>query len=233
MSTYFFILAGAFVLPFLLSFDRKVAFFRNWKYLIPAILLSALPFIAWDVYFTRSGIWGFSPEHLTGMEIFSLPVEEWLFFLVIPYASVFTYDVVLAYFKRLRGRKTAGIINLLLIGISAGMIILYHDRAYTLSTFSLLALLLILHQWVFRKDWMNPFYFSFGLVLIPFLIVNGLLTGTAVEGEVVWYNDAENIGRRLCTIPLEDVFYGFDLILLNVTLYEFFRGSGRRHKSRS
>lgn len=223
MSTYFAILTGAFVLPFLLSFDRKVAFYRNWRYLFPAMVFTGAIFISWDVYFTRNGVWGFSPEHLSGFEILSLPLEEWLFFIVIPYASVFTYDVVKAYFKRIRGNRAAGIINLILLGFSVFMIIIHRDKAYTQSTFIFLGVLLILHQWVFRKEWMNQLYFSYFLVLIPFLLVNGLLTGTAIEGEVVWYNSLEITGLRINTIPVEDVFYGLVLILLNVTLYELFR----------
>jgi lycopene cyclase domain-containing protein len=231
MSTYFLILAGSFVLPLLLSFDRKVAFYKNWKYLFPAVFITAAIFIVWDVYFTRIGVWGFAPEHLSGIHLVSLPLEECLFFVVIPYASVFTYDVVKAYFLKIKGNRIAGILNLVLLGASVALTIIYRDRAYTLSTFFLVSILLILHQWILKREWMNRFYFSYALVLFPFLIVNGLLTGTAIPGEVVWYNDAENIGIRIGTIPVEDIFYGFSLILMNVTLYEYFRGTehpGRR-----
>ena len=58
---------------------------------------------------------------------------------------------------------------------------------------------------------------------MPFMIVNGMLTGTAMPGEVVWYNNSETMGIRILTIPLEDFFYGFNLMLLNVTLYEALR----------
>ena len=57
-------------------------------------------------------------------------------------------------------------------------------------------------------------------LLIPFFIVNGILTGTGLEAPIVWYNNQENLGVRLLTIPIEDAFYGFELILLNVFFYE-------------
>jgi len=49
--------------------------------------------------------------------------------------------------------------------------------------------------------------------LLPFLIVNGLLTGSATTLPVVWYNPAEFSGWRIITIPVEDLFYNFDLLV--------------------
>jgi lycopene cyclase domain-containing protein len=65
---------------------------------------------------------------------------------------------------------------------------------------------------------LNRFYISFLVILIPFIIVNGILTGSLIEGEVVWYDPAEITGLRLATIPVEDFAYGFSLILINLML---------------
>jgi lycopene cyclase domain-containing protein len=59
-------------------------------------------------------------------------------------------------------------------------------------------------------------------MLIPFFIVNGILTGSFIENEVVWYSADEIIGIRLFTIPIEDTVYAFTLILTNLALVEFF-----------
>jgi lycopene cyclase domain-containing protein len=53
-------------------------------------------------------------------------------------------------------------------------------------------------------------------MLIPFLIVNGLLTSIPV----VLYNNEENLNFRIYSIPFEDVFYGMLLIMMNVIGYE-------------
>lgn len=59
------------------------------------------------------------------------------------------------------------------------------------------------------------------LVILPFFFAsNGLLTGSLLDAPIVWYNNEHNLRLRLTTIPIEDVFYGLLLILLNLALYE-------------
>ena len=70
---------------------------------------------------------------------------------------------------------------------------------------------------------MSRFYFAYAFILIPFSIVNGILTGTFIDQEVVWYNDQENLGMRLGTIPVDDIFYNMLMLLACVTLYERFK----------
>lgn len=65
----------------------------------------------------------------------------------------------------------------------------------------------------------TAFLIAYLIILIPFLVVNGLLTAIPV----VLYNDNENLGIRLYTIPIEDVFYGMLLIMMNVAGYERFK----------
>ena len=84
MSAYFYVLLGSIVFPFLLSFDKKISFYKKWKFLFPAIFLVAIVFIAWDVYFVKNGVWGFNKAYLSGLYVFNLPIEEVLFFIIIP-----------------------------------------------------------------------------------------------------------------------------------------------------
>ena len=73
--------------------NKKIAFYKNWPFLLPSILLVALFFICWDEWFTKMGIWGFNPKYIQGIYGGHLPLEEILFFIVIPYNCLFVHEV--------------------------------------------------------------------------------------------------------------------------------------------
>jgi lycopene cyclase domain-containing protein len=77
---------------------------------------------------------------------------------------------------------------------------------------------------------LQTFFLTFLVMLIPFFIVNGILTGSFIENEVVWYNNSENLGIRLFTIPIEDTIYALSLILTNLALTEYFQSKLVRTK---
>ena len=225
---YLIIDLAAVSLPFRFSFHPKANFSKKWKYLWPAILLPGVFFLIWDEWFTRMGIWGFNPEYLTGIYLYSLPIEEILFFICIPYACVFSYEAVGHFSKNKFQRSTANKITpiLILLFIIVGTINIQHW--YTATTSLLSALFLLYIHFKLKPAYLTQFYITYLFILIPFFIVNGILTGTGIEGQVVWYNDTENLGLRLGTIPVEDIFYGMLLILMNVTLFEWLQARDRK-----
>ncbi|HQH40174.1 MAG TPA: lycopene cyclase domain-containing protein, partial [Bacteroidales bacterium] len=97
----------------------------------------------------------------------------------------------------------------------------------TSSNLIFCGLLVLFFQFVLRVSWMGRFYLAYGIILVPFVLVNGVLTGSWIDGEIVSYNNAENLGLRIMTIPAEDIFYGMSLILLNTGFFEYFRKKNR------
>ncbi|GAO29528.1 lycopene cyclase domain-containing protein [Geofilum rubicundum] len=216
MPLYTAILVFSILIPFVLSFDRKVSFYKKWKSLLPSTILVGAVYIYFDVLFVRDGVWGFNPEYHSELVIFGLPIEEWLFFMLIPYASIFIHYVLEAYFPNFRISNSAvKMLSWPIILILVAIVALNIDKAYTRFNYILLVLAII---WgLFDKTGiLNRYYLSFLVIMIPFFLVNSLLTGTMIEGEVVWYNNAENLGIRWGTIPIEDVGYAFSLMLLNL-----------------
>lgn len=231
--TYLLIDLFSVLVPFIFSFHPSLKFYKHWAALFPAIILSGGIFIAWDMYFTHRKIWGFNAHYLTGIDIGNLPIEEIFFFLCIPYSCVFTYACLNVMIKRTLAKRTQLITSSLLIALSFFMAIRFHGLSYTAYTFALLAILLFAAQFILKANWLSRFYITYLLLLIPFVIVNGLLTGTGLSNPVVWYNSAHIIGVRILTIPVEDIFYGMDLILLNIMIYTGLSANlFRRRKSR-
>jgi lycopene cyclase domain-containing protein len=217
--TYFLILAASIAGPFLLSFDKKVAFYSKWKFLFPAMLLPALFYLIWDSLFTSMGVWSFNPHYITGIKIGNLPVEEVLFFVVVPYCSLFIYECVRCYFPNLQQWPMGNILLKVLAVALFITAIIFYNRWYTAVTFLLNAIFI---TWLLYKPRLfsgfdaTSFFIAYAIILVPFLIVNGFLTAIPV----VLYNNAENLGFRIYTIPFEDIFYGMLLLMLMVAGYE-------------
>ncbi len=224
---YLFINLFTISLPFLLSFDKKVHYYKRWHFLFPSIIIVAAVFIIWDVIFTAYGIWGFNSRYLVGFDIFNLPIEEWLFFITVPYASVFIYDCIKYYFPNWKTSNTGNIIAVFLGIILAIFALLNLGKHYTYITFITLAFILFLLS-ISKADYLGRFFASYIIVLVPFLLVNGILTGSLTSEPVVWYNDNFNLDLRILTIPVEDVFYGMLLILGNVAIYEYLQKRSRQ-----
>jgi len=215
--TYLLVNFFTIIVPFLFSFHPKLNFYKTWKSFFPAVIGTAFFFLVWDAYFTGLGVWGFNKDYVVGVYLYNLPLEEILFFFCIPYACVFTYHCLDLWLKVLKSDKWISLIFILVCVIAA---IFNFQNAYTLFAFLTLSLLLLIAKYVLRVTWLMKFYFIYGILLFPFLIVNGILTGTGIENPVVWYNENEIIGWRILTIPFEDIFYGMAMVLMNLLIYK-------------
>jgi lycopene cyclase domain-containing protein len=202
--------------PLLFSFSRTFPFSRQWKTYWPAILHVALIFLVWDAWFTHLGVWGFNPRYVTGLRIANLPVEELLFFICIPYACLFTGFCWSRCGLNGPNKKTTDVITLTLVAVLLTVGCWNLSRRYTASTFISMGILLALCRYSWRITWLGKFYVLWLALLLPLLVVDGLLTGTGFRQPIVWYNAREIWGIRVITIPVEDFFYGMELLLLNV-----------------
>jgi lycopene cyclase domain-containing protein len=221
--TYLFINFFSVFVPFLFSFHPKLKFYKHFQSFFKANVLVGIFYILWDILFTQMGVWGFNPDYVTGIYFINLPLEEILFFVCIPFSCVFTYHSLLLFLKIKWQPKTEKIVVITMITLFMIVGMCFYTKAYTVFAFIGLALLLYVLKFRFKITWLPQFLMTYLVLLLPFFIVNGLLTGTGLASPIVWYNNAENMEIRLLTIPLEDVFYGFGLLFLNVFFFEIFK----------
>ena len=223
MSLYIVLNIASFIVPFVYSFEKKMRFIKWWKSVFLSIFIVAFFFLVWDVFFTKMGVWGFNPEYHVNFTILGLPLEEILFFICIPYASIFTHYAVGYFYPNLQlSKKVTNYITIILFLISAIVLIFNTDKWYTFINLLVFAGLLV-YAFITNNAILQKFYITFLVILIPFFIVNGILTGSFIHDEVVWYNDNENLGIRLFTIPIEDAFYAFSMLFANLILIEKFK----------
>lgn len=220
-SLYLWLNIGSIAVPLLYSFHPKLQLYKKFHWLLLSLMLTMGVFIPWDVIFTINGVWGFNSDYFLGFEIFSLPLEEWLFFICIPFACVFTHYALLLYFPNLKLNKVATkAISISLVLILFILALANYDKWYTLVNFSL-AIPLTWLVYKYNPQLLQHFFLTFLVMLIPFFIVNGVLTGSWIDNQVVWYNDAENLGIRMGTIPVEDSIYAYSMILMNLYYFEY------------
>lgn len=183
------------------------------------MLLPALFYCVWDNIFVNMKIWSFTSDKITGFHIFSLPIEEVLFFFIIPYCCVFIYECVCTYFPKLQSTNTTDYI-IYAIGLLALIVGITNLQLWYTATTGIFLAIGILLLFLFRKYFSSfnskAFLVSYFIIQIPFLIVNGFLTAIPV----VNYNDAENLATRIYTVPVEDTFYGMLHILMVIVSYE-------------
>ena len=218
-GTYLLINTLTILFPLLLSFDKRVRFVQYWPALFKALFLTGLVFLFWDVIFTVQGVWSFNPAYILGIYFQGLPLEEILFFLTVPFACIFVYECLNHYVKTDLLKRFSAAISIVLLLLSVVLLFLYYDRVYTLVTFALMLPLLIYVAFIKKADWLSRFYLAYLVSLIPFYLVNGLLTSMPV----VLYNNEENMAFRVGTIPFEDHFYSLALLLMNMIWFEHFK----------
>lgn len=223
--TYLLINFFTILFPLILSFDKKVGFYKKWKYIAPGLVFTGGLYLIWDSIFTFQNVWSFNDDYILGIKFFGLPLEEMLFFVTVPFACIFIYECLICYFKLNISKKLVRYISVFLLALSLILALLYADKLYSIINFLTLAIVLLYTLMKPIELDMGKFYVAYAVSLIPFYIVNGILTAIPI----VSYDNAQNMAFRIGTIPFEDHFYSMSLILLNLIFFEYFRNKdGKR-----
>ena len=165
---------GSILVPFLVSFHPRLKFYKKWPSFFIGVIITSVVFIIWDVFFLRMGIWGFNPDYYLGYTFFGLPMEEWMFFLFIPYACIFMHYSLLELFPKFSyNQKRSKQITVLLLCYFTVSLILNYNKWYPLVNYTL-AIALLLLVYTSNKNLLRTYYKTFVIMLIPFVIVNGV-----------------------------------------------------------
>ncbi|MFI7546213.1 lycopene cyclase domain-containing protein [Actinoplanes sp. NPDC049599] len=98
---YVLVLAGCLVSAIWLEPVLKVNVLRRWRRLLLTLLPVVVVFVLWDLAAIAAGHWTFDPEQTTGV-LFpgGLPLDELLFFVVVPVCAVLGFEATRAVLRR-------------------------------------------------------------------------------------------------------------------------------------
>ncbi len=216
--TFLIILSLIFIAPLIFSFTGKSGFLQKLRYAMPAIFISGFMFLLWDIRFTQVGIWSYREEYTVGLFHKGLPIEEWFFYLVIPYSALFVYEIIKTRFSTLNFNNISTAISLALIVCLGIVAYMYRIRLYTFFCFFFTTI--YLGYTIFRKQFkphLTHFFLSYIIMLVPYLLLNGILTwNMAIE-----YHQEQVLNIWLWMVPVENLVYLFLLMLINITVYEY------------
>ncbi|MFV0249202.1 MAG: lycopene cyclase domain-containing protein [Tenacibaculum sp.] len=233
MNNYLYLLLNlaSVSIPLLYSvFEKEFHFIKHFKKALISIIALAIPFLIWDFWFTHKAIWGFNSNYHLSVLLLGMPVEEWLFFFCIPYSCLFTHQAFKYYLPNFKLPKKITVVISILLILSTSIILIFNaDKCYTLINFTYYILLMVFSLKYCLKT-LREFYPSFLVILIPFFAINGVLTGSFIDFPIVWYNNSENIGFRIFTIPFEDVFYAFNLLFSIQLVFNFLNSDKKYQK---
>lgn len=221
--TYILILFFTIIICFVASFDRRLQFHHQFGAFLKAAILVAIPFIIWDVWFTHLEIWWFNNNYTIGVNIAGLPLEEWLFFICIPFSCVFTYYCLDKFYELKHLAAFNNSIVFVTIIICSFVALKNPDKLYTLVTCIITILTLIYLHFIAKSKWIAKASLVYTILMLGFFPVNGVLTGTGLAYPIVNYNSNEFLNIRILTIPLEDAVYGYAQFLWVLYFFKLFQ----------
>ncbi|KAF0239238.1 MAG: lycopene cyclase domain-containing [Prolixibacteraceae bacterium] len=209
------------VITMFLFVKKTIVFFTELKYMLPAIIFSGAIFILFNHRLLETGILSFNSNFLTGKYLFSLPVEEWLFLLIISLFSFSVYILITVLFPNFERPNLFLVISVVLL-LGFGLVA-WHFRQKLIPFFIFFLLTIYFGYTIFRnrfKMHLTKFYISYAIAVIPYFLIKGLLYSLPV----ISYNTGYTLGIRLLGTPVEEFGYFFLLMLINVTIFEYLKG---------
>lgn len=225
MQAYTYILINflTVIICFIFSFDRRIQFNKHFNAFLKGSILVAIPFIAWDIIFTKMGVWWFNFSYTMPFRLAGLPIEEWLFFICIPFSCVFTYFCLDKFFNLNWANRFNTIIVWFTVLVCVLVSIFFYQKIYPLVTVLITAATVLYLHYIAKVSWIGKGSLVYLCLMPGFFMVNGVLTGTGLESPIVNYNPDQILNIRMLTIPVEDAVYGYAQFMLNIYFFKRFQ----------
>lgn len=180
---------------------------RQWRRFSLVTILVSLPWIILDMWSHGRGWWQYSPEHTSLWRIIGLPIEEVLFFVVVPFACL----ALLSGIERstsqryLPHRVVITVCGVIVVAAAVMALLISRERTIFDAILAIIVIAVMASQW---QRWTISDGIWWLVVIGLFLICNTILTSVPI----VTYNYNYGSMVRIGSIPVEDVFYNLSLL---------------------
>ena len=206
--------------PVACQFIRPIKSVSQWRLKLFVSVIVMIPYVIWDTLVADSH-WQFSAAYILGFRLFGLPIEEWFFFITVPFGCLLVWETLPQadrWVARLRFLRH--ISSILFAALPMGLWVFSTGKQYTGLVLCCFGLVGLADRLLKTDLLLRPkTYLYLAIVSGLILVFNGYLTARPV----VVYGEAYQMSYRIWTIPIEDFGYGFTLMLFNAMLYEKLR----------
>jgi lycopene cyclase domain-containing protein len=202
--------------PLIFGSLKPFYFLDRWRAVLISSIIVGVPFIIWDSLVTGKH-WMFNKLYTLDFRLVHLPIGELLFFITVPSACLFTWEMI----KRRSEDSYSGFGRIIRYSAFVrplfGLWLFATGKQYTGLVFIFLTMAIFLDYYL-KTDllFQKRFYLYVIMIILLTLIFNGYLTWRPV----VLYGESYQIGFRVFTIPIEDFGYGLSLLFMCTSIYE-------------
>jgi len=188
--------------------------------MLPAIIFSGTVFVLINNRFLDSGIISFNPSYMVGKTLYHLPIEEWLFLLIM---SLFIFSVYIlvnirfSNFEKSNLFFAISVVLLLFFGFMA-----WASRPRLVPFFTFFLLVIYFGYTLYRRRFnvhLSKFYISYIIIVIPYFLFKAILNTLPV----ILYNNDFTLGFWIFNVPVEEFGNLFLMMLINITIFEFLK----------
>ena len=203
--------------PVVSQFNYQIKHISQWRLKLLTNGIVMIPYIIWDVLVTGSH-WQFNKAYTLDFRLLGLPIEEWLFFITVPFGCLLVWETLPNADSWLIQLKFLQYVRAVLYAaLPMSIWVFSTGRQYTGLVLCCLGLVGLADRLLRTDLFLQPKTYGYlAIVSGLILLFNGYLTARPV----VLYGETYQMGYRIFTIPVEDFGYGFTLTLFNAMLYE-------------
>jgi hypothetical protein len=207
------------LIPIALAFDKRFQIFKDWRGILPAVVITGIATAVFKLAFVHYHLLSYDLSTVSDVFFFEIPLESALFCFTVPFAGIGIYNYLNSLFFNNDLEKYSLALSNILLGLGIAIIFFAYTKAYAVTTFVVLLLLLFYVEYVNKYRFMYKFYRTFAVFIVLYALWQLLFAGY----RSLAYNIDRTLNFNLIKVPFENYFLLGAILLLAVYFFEYFK----------